>query len=131
MLKTEYKVLIEAIRGVKKDVQSLTEDVGRIDEDLGKDREDMQNFRVDLASMKEEIRTLKSMSVTNATHVQQKVGDVLEPAVKEISDLKDVIKKKKTLYIFKDGFKDWCQSKWMATVGKFGKEIRKEIRESR
>ena len=128
MVKAEYKVLIESIRGLKKDIQSLTEDTNRIDRDLGKDREDMQNFRVDLASMKEEIRTLKSMMVTNATHVQEKVSDALQPAVTSVNKLSNEIKKKKTIFIFKNGFVDWFKSKFMKTVGKVGEELKKEVR---
>ena len=123
MLKTDkqYKNLIEEVRGIR-------EEVGRIDRDLSKDRHDLQDFRVQMANMISEIKQVREALTSTADKVKDKVSDALEPAVKEVKILKDEIKKKKTIYVFKDGFKDWIKSKWMATIGKFGKEIKKEIR---
>ena len=125
---TEYKVLIEAVRKVSEKVSTLSEDVNRIDRDLGRDREDMQNFRVDLASMKEEIRTLKSMSLTNATHVQEKVEDVLAPAVKSVDSLKKEIHKAKKIVIVKNSLVDWFKKRFAGKAMSIKEEIKSEVK---
>lgn len=122
MLKdSQYKNLMEEVRG-------LREEVGRIDRDLARDRHDLEDFKVQMDSMKSEIKQLREALMANADKVKDRVTDALEPVSKEVVKLKDVIQKKKTLYIFKDGFIDWVKSKWMATVGRFANEVKKEVR---
>jgi chromosome segregation ATPase len=118
---TQYKNLMGEIRGMR-------EEVGRIDRDLARDRHDLEDFRVQMDTMKSEIQQLREALTANADRVKDKVTDAVQPITKEVTKLKDVISKKKTLYIFKNGFKDWLKSKWMGTVGKVGNEIRKETR---
>ena len=110
------------------EVRGLREEVGRIDRDMARDREGFEDFRVQMDSMKSEIKQLRSEMGVHADRVKDKVTDALQPAVKSVKTLSNEIKKKKTIYIFKDGFKDWVKSKWMNTVGKFHEEIKKEVR---
>lgn len=112
---------MEEIKGVRNEVAG-------IDEQLTRDRHDIEDFKVQMASMKSEVEQLRHELVANANNVKNKVTDALQPAVKSVDSLKNVIQKKKTIYIFKDGFKDFLKSKWMATVGKFHEEIKKEVR---
>ncbi len=115
MDKTQYQNLIEEVR-------ALRDEVARIDRDLGIDRHDLEDFRIQMDEMKSEIRELRGALSTNADRVQDKVNDVLKPAVKQVNDLQKTIDKKKTL-IITHTFWEWFKSKF-----KTGGEINEKNR---
>jgi chromosome segregation ATPase len=102
--KTHYNNLMSEIRGMR-------EEIGRIDRDLCRDRQDMEDFKVQMATMKEEIKQLRGELMANADKVKDRVVDALEPAVKEVSKLKNEIKNKKRIIVFKRGFFQWLKAK--------------------
>jgi hypothetical protein len=118
----QYKALFGELKSIKEEVQATRDEVARIDRDLCKDREDLENFRVHLGHVVEQIDSLKRLSTSNVTNMQDQVTDALKPAVKEVSSLKQEIKKKKFITIFKTGL--WERIKNWFVI----KEIKKEIK---
>ena len=116
---TQYKNLMAEVRGMR-------EEVGRIDRDLSRDRADMEDFKVQMATMKEEIKQVRSAVAANSDKVRDKVTDALEPAVKSVDKLKDEIRKKKAIYIFKNGFVDWLKEKWFSQFRENNSENKKK-----
>lgn len=117
----QYKALFGELKSIKEEVQATRDEIARVDRDLCKDREDLENFRVSLSNVVDEIKSLKSMVTKNVDNVGDKVTDALKPAVKEVTSLKQEIKKKKTITIFKTGIMDHIKNLFIV------KEIKKEI----
>lgn len=118
----QYKALFGELKSIKEEVQATRDEVARIDRDLCKDREDLENFRVHLGHVVEQIDSLKRLSTSNVTNMQDQVTDALKPAVKEVSSLKQEIKKKKTIFINRRSISEWFKGLF------FVKEIQKEIK---
>lgn len=98
----QYKALFGELKSIKEEVQATRDEVARIDRDLCKDREDLENFRVHLGHVVEQIDSLKRLSTSNVTNMQDQVTDALKPAVKEVSSLKQEIKRKR-LFLLTEG----------------------------
>jgi predicted translin family RNA/ssDNA-binding protein len=102
---SQYKNVMEELRGMR-------EEVGRIDRDLARDRNDLADFRVQMEGMQSEIKQLRESLNANADRVKDKVTDAVQPIQTEVTKLKNVIKDKKTLFVFRNGFKDFFKIGW-------------------
>ena len=92
----KYNVLFKAIQGCR-------DEIAEIDRDLEGDRRELQNFQVNMATLKEEVAQLRKALSTNVQRVQDKVQDVVDPAVEQVDKLRKEIKNKKTM-VFRKPF---------------------------
>lgn len=99
-----YQILMEEIRGIRNEVS-------RIDRDLGNDREHIGDLVVKMETLAQEVKQMRTLLKGSEDRVQDKVYDVLKPAVKEVAALKEEIKEKHTIVLtsgkFMDKIKKW------------------------
>ena len=120
---TQYKNLMEEIKGVRIEVAG-------IDEQLTRDRHDIEDFKVQMASMKSEIEQLRHELVANASNVKNKVSDALVQPMKDVAKLSNEIKNAKKIVIVKNSLVDWIKKRWMGKIRTIKQEIREEVKGS-
>ena len=120
---TQYKNLMEEIKGVRSEVAG-------IDEQLTRDRHDIEDFKVQMASMKSEVEQLRHELVANVSNIKTKVSAALEQPIKEVTKLSNEIKKAKKIVIVKNSLVDWFKKRLMGTARSIREEIREEVKGS-
>lgn len=101
--KIQYETLI-------KEVREISSDIARLDADLTQDRRELADFRVQMATLVEEVNQLRKEMAAITGDVGDRVKDTLRPAVKEVTALKDEIKKRRSIVITRKGILSWVKS---------------------
>ncbi len=94
-----------------KEVREISSDIARLDADLTKDRQELSDFKVQMATLTEEVKQLRVQMAHITGDVGDKVKDTLKPAVKAVDNLKDEIKKKKSINFGGNRFLSWFKRK--------------------
>lgn len=90
MIDKKYQTIIGEIR-------EISSDIARLDADLTKDRNDLSDFRVQMANLATEVEQLRKEFNSVVDDVSLKVKETLEPAIKEVYNLKKEMEQKKVV----------------------------------
>ena len=91
-MKEELKVLLEDVRAIKDRLDDM-------DMSLEKDRERLQDLTIRLGNVETEIKETRQAVNRMVERVQNRVAEVVEPAITSNQELKDEVKKNKTVFV--------------------------------
>jgi len=91
-MKEELKVLLEDVRTIKDRLDDM-------DMSLEKDRERLQDLTIRLGNVETEIKETRQAVNRMVERVQNRVAEVVEPAIASNQELKDEVKKNKMVFV--------------------------------
>ena len=91
-MKEELKVLLEDVRTIKDRLDDM-------DMSLEKDRERLQDLTIRLGNVETEIKETRQAVNRMVERIQNRVAEVVEPAITSNQELKDEVKKNKTVFV--------------------------------
>ena len=92
MKKEEYNILLEELKEVKTTIND-------IDMSLEKDRERLQDLTIKLENVETEVKETRRAVNRSVERVQNGVAEVVEPAITSNEELKEEVKKRKTVFV--------------------------------